>query len=260
MKLNKNEVHTVLYLMRSIHMDGRVLVNDKKIGVTGKGNATLKNRISQLSSTKNIFGAQCIAAWEISEERNCSALVYEKELHEKLKGQMVPCFKSGSMEWFYDDNEEDQFDVVNTVFEYAEKHHLKPIDLAEIQDSNAKILEKRYMKANFDDIITSVKSFLNIEDYVAVKTESCVRFTTAFNRSFHVNVRADLTKQYISISRTKQNIERYIDLSKDIYKIEISKHSGNLRVYVKSPREMAEIITLFNEQDKLNKELTLVEN
>jgi hypothetical protein len=68
-----NIQHTILYIMRSVHIDGRIFVNDKKIGVTGKGNASLKSRISQLSNTKNNFGAQCIMAWKVAESDSNSS-------------------------------------------------------------------------------------------------------------------------------------------------------------------------------------------
>jgi len=55
-------------------------VEDKKVDVTGKGSATLRDRISQLSNTKNNFGAQCIAAWKVPETDENSALFYESEL------------------------------------------------------------------------------------------------------------------------------------------------------------------------------------
>jgi hypothetical protein len=241
----KNDKHNILYIMRSIHMDGRIFVNDKKIGVTGKGNATLKSRIAQLSSTKNIFGAHCMAAWEIDSKDENSTLHYENEIHEILKNQMVSCVYNGKMEWFYDNGGE-QLDVVETVFSYAEKNKLIPIKIKELQDGNAKLLANRMIKVNYDDIITSVKTFLNIPNLINVKTRDCTRFTTPDKRSFHVNIRADITKQYISISKTKQDYEYYLSLcKKNNFKHEISKLSGNVRVYVKTPREIAKVIDTF---------------
>jgi len=226
-------------------MDGRIFVNDKKIGVTGKGNATLKSRIAQLSSTKNIFGAHCIAAWEIESNDENSALYYENEIHDILKDQMVSCVYNGKTEWFYDDGGE-QLDIIETVFSYAEKKELIPIKIKDLQDSNAKLLANKMLKANYDDIITSVITFLDIPDLLHVKTRDCTRFTTPDKRSFHVNIRADITKQYISISKTKHDYEYYLSLCrKNNFKHEISKISGNIRVYVKTPREIAKVIDTF---------------
>lgn len=43
MKENK---HNILYIMRSVHMDGGIFVNDKKIGVTGNSHfLNLANRL-----------------------------------------------------------------------------------------------------------------------------------------------------------------------------------------------------------------------
>jgi len=257
MNINKNvkkERHDILYIMRSVHMDGRILVNDKKIGVTGKGDATLKKRIAQLSSTKNIFGALCMFAWKIDSNDKNSALYYENEIHGILKNQMISCGYNGKMEWFYDDDDGEQLNVFETVSAYAEKKKLIPIEFNELQDSNAKLLANRMIKANYDDIITSVKTFLNIPNLIDVKTRDCTRFTTPDKRSFHVNIRADITKQYISISKTKQDYEYYLSLcSKNSFKHEISELSGNVRVYVKTPKEIAIVIdTFYRDENKTN--------
>jgi hypothetical protein len=242
----KGDKHNILYLMRSVHMDGRIFVNDKKIGVTGKGNATLKSRIAQLSSTKNIFGAQCIAAWEVDIRDENSALYYERELHHIFKNQMVPDVSNGKTEWFYDDDHSSQLGIIETIFLYAKNNNLILIEMDELQDSNAKILANRMIKANYDDIISSVKNFLDIPNLIDVKTRDCTRFTTPDNRSFHVNIRADITKQYISISKTKQDYERYQLLcNENDFNYQISKLSGNIRVYVKTPREIAKVIDTF---------------
>ncbi len=238
----KNGKHTILYIMRSVHLDGRIFVNDKKVGVTGKGNATLKSRISQLSSTKNNFGAQCIAAWEVSESDENSALYYEIKLHNLLKNQMVPCSTGGKVEWFYDDGNELQ-DVVNVVAEHAEKWAMVPVNVEKLQDENALALANKAKKASFEQVSEMVKAFSSSKFSSEVITKSCVRFSTDDGRSFHINVRADLNKQYISISKTQHDHERYENLCiANMFKSQISPKSGNLRVYAKSPREIAKVI------------------
>ncbi|MGL5038383.1 MAG: hypothetical protein ACRC6F_11770, partial [Aeromonas sp.] len=76
--------------------------------------------------------------------------------------------------------------------------------------------------------------------------KDCIRITTSDKRSFHINVRADLNKQYISISKTKHDYDSFIKLCiENSFKYEISKKSGNIRVYVKTPRQMAMVIDYF---------------
>jgi len=242
------EKHTILYIMRSVHLDGRIFVNDKKVGITGKGNATLKSRISQLSSTKNNFGAQCIAAWEVSERDENSARHYESKLHELLKIQMIPCATGGTVEWFYD-NGEDQLDVIGVVAENAEQWKLIPVNVEKLQDDNAKALADKAKKASFDQVLEMVKALSNSNFTSEAITKSCVRFQSDDGRSFHINVRADLNKQYISISKTRQDYSRYESLCiENVFKSQISPKSGNLRVYVKSPREMAKVIDKFYQE------------
>jgi len=226
-------------------MDGRILVNDKKVGVTGKGKATLKSRISQLSNTKNNFGAQCIAAWEIADGDDNSALYYENKLHTLLNNQVVVCNSGNNTEWFYDDGGE-QHDIIELVSTKAIEWGLKVIDVAGLQDANAKALAKKATKASYTNVLSMVDS-LTLAPFSSSKlTRDCVRVTTDDKRSFHINIRADLNKQYISVSKTKQNIEKFTTLcGEHEMKCEVSNTSGNLRVYVKTPREMARVVDSF---------------
>jgi len=129
-----NSKHTILYIMKSVHIDGRSFIKDKKIGVTGKGDATLSSRISQLSNTKNVFGAECIAAWEIPNHDSRSALYYEGKLHRKLKSNMVLDNDGDHTEWFYDDDST----IVDIVTESARKWGLYPINLDTMESTMVK--------------------------------------------------------------------------------------------------------------------------
>lgn len=231
--------------MRSVHIDGRIFVNDKKVGVTGKGNATLKTRISQLSSTKNNFGAQCIAAWKVPDSDQNSALYYESEIHRKLESQVVPCASGAKTEWFYDDGGE-HLDVVQIVSDAVEEWKLEPVDVVRLQDQNTKALADKATKASYKNVYTMVETLSNLSFDSHKLTRDCVRVTTRDKRSFHINVRADLNRQYISISKTKHDYERYLALCEDNnFKHQISPTSGNIRVYVKTPRQMANVIDVF---------------
>ncbi len=244
---NKNVKHTILYVLQSVHLDGRRYVNDKKIGISGKGSATLRSRISQLSNTKNNFGAQCVAAWEVPHEDENSAQFYERCLHQKFRDQVIHC-NGARTEWFYDDGD-GQLDIVREVSNFAEKNCLLPIDVTKLQDANAKALAKKVTRQSFDHIHSMVSSFSTAPIQNFNLTRDCVRITTNDGRSFHINVRADLNKQYISISKTKENYERFIDLCRtNNFKQKISKKSGNIRVYVRSPREMSDVIDAFYEE------------
>lgn len=134
----------------------------------------------------------------------------------------------------------------------VKKHKLTPIDVEKIKDCNAKTLEKRFLKANFDDIIKTVRSYSDLPKLEAGKTESCVRFTTPLNRSFHVNVRANVSKQFVEITGTKDNIDFYLSLFNKHYKTDLAA-KGYIKVFAKSPREIAEIILLMHKEDMLIK-------
>jgi len=240
--------HNILYVMRSVHIDGRIFVNDKKVGVTGKGSATLRDRISQLSNTKNNFGAQCIAAWKVPETDQNSALFYESEIHKKLQPQMVPCASGAKTEWFYDDGEE-QLDIVELVSDMAENWKLDIVNVASLQDQNTKALANKATKASYGNIYSLVKTFSSARFASHNLTKDCVRITTEDKRSFHINVRADLNKQYISISKTKHDYAKFEALCiENSFKYEISKKSGNIRVYVKTPRTIAKVIDTFTNE------------
>ncbi len=89
-----NSQHTIVYVMRHIDIGENVDIPYKKIGITGSGDATLTNRLRQISNTKSPIQAQCIIAWEHSDAR-----VIENALHQVLEDSRV------LGEWFLDKND-----------------------------------------------------------------------------------------------------------------------------------------------------------
>ncbi|MDF4750595.1 MULTISPECIES: GIY-YIG nuclease family protein [Vibrio harveyi group] len=86
-----NEKHSIVYVMRHIDIGQNVDIPYKKVGITGLGNATLSNRLTQISNTKSPIKAQCIAAWEHEDARKV-----ESALHQLLEDSRV------EGEWFLD--------------------------------------------------------------------------------------------------------------------------------------------------------------
>jgi len=77
--------------MRHIDIGGYIDIPYKKIGITGRGNATLTSRLRQISNTKSPIQAQCIAAWE-----HADASTLESAMHLLLDDNRI------EGEWFYD--------------------------------------------------------------------------------------------------------------------------------------------------------------
>ncbi len=86
--------HTIVYVMRHIDIGNNIDIPYKKVGITGAGNATLTNRLQQISNTKSPIQAQCIIAWSHSD-----ANAIEGALHSLLEDNKV------LGEWFLDKND-----------------------------------------------------------------------------------------------------------------------------------------------------------
>ena len=89
-----NSTHSIVYVMRHIDIGENIDIPYKKIGITGSGNATLTNRLQQISSTKSPIQAQCVIAWSHSD-----AKAIESALHQVLEDSRV------IGEWFLDKND-----------------------------------------------------------------------------------------------------------------------------------------------------------
>ncbi|MDQ7051307.1 MAG: GIY-YIG nuclease family protein [Enterobacterales bacterium] len=83
--------HSIIYVMRHIDIGGNIDIPYKKVGITGKGNATLSSRLQQISNTKSPIKAQYIAAWEHSDAR-----LVENAIHSLLDDSRI------EGEWFLD--------------------------------------------------------------------------------------------------------------------------------------------------------------
>jgi len=90
-KRTMNNQHVIIYVMRHIDIGGHIDIPYKKVGITGKGNATLSSRLQQISNTKSPIKAQCVAAWE-----HTDASSIESAMHLLLDDNRV------EGEWFYD--------------------------------------------------------------------------------------------------------------------------------------------------------------
>lgn len=84
-------MQNIIYVMRHIDIGGNIDIPYKKVGITGRGNATLSSRLQQISNTKSPIKAQCIVAWEHGD-----AKAVESALHMLLDDSRV------EGEWFVD--------------------------------------------------------------------------------------------------------------------------------------------------------------
>ena len=130
-----NDKHTVLYVMRHVDVVLGTELPYKKIGITGKGSATLSNRISQLSNTKSPIQVQCEAAWEVNDAR-----AVESALHDLLSDL------NAYGEWFIDKNNQ----LEENMRPLMELLGATPIELASSNDKVTKEFEAKE-KHNIQD-------------------------------------------------------------------------------------------------------------
>jgi hypothetical protein len=83
--------HSLVYVMRHIDIGENIDIPYKKVGITGKGGATLDSRLRQISNTKSPIKAQYVAAWHHSSA---------KEIESALHSILDECRIEG--EWFLD--------------------------------------------------------------------------------------------------------------------------------------------------------------
>ncbi len=109
---------SIIYVMRHIDIGGHIDIPYKKVGITGKGSATLDSRLQQISNTKSPIKAQCVAAWEYADAKKL-----EDALHLLLEDNRV------EGEWFYD-KEDSLVDRMHPIMELigAEEIQIKESD------------------------------------------------------------------------------------------------------------------------------------
>lgn len=180
--------------MRHIDVGGYVEIPYKKIGITGKGNATLSSRLSQISSTKSPIKAQCVAAWEFPEAREL-----ESALHQFLDDRRV------EGEWF--------LDLDNTLVE-----RLKPlmvllkaeeIHIGDDTDSYTKdVLSKEPLNvADWkQNILAEIESILDYALEVTKPSHGLTFFNKSKELTYYVGLRKS-GKHSLCVGKTK-HIER----------------------------------------------------
>ena len=126
-----NDKHTVLYVMRHVDVVLGTELPYKKIGITGKGSATLSNRINQLSNTKSPIQVQCEAAWEVDDAR-----AVESALHDLLSDL------NAYGEWFIDKNNQ----LEENMRPLMELLGATPIELASSNDKVTKEFEAKEVR------------------------------------------------------------------------------------------------------------------
>jgi len=89
-----NNRHTIVYVMKHVDIGGLVDIPYKKIGITGKGDATLDGRRRELSTTQSPIKTELVIAWEHEK-----AYSIEYALHQLLADERI------DGEWFLDTDE-----------------------------------------------------------------------------------------------------------------------------------------------------------
>lgn len=170
--------HSIIYVMRHIDIGGHIEIPYKKVGMTGKGNATLSTRLQQISNTKSPIQAQCIAAWEYHD-----AGKLETALHSLLMDQRV------EGEWFYDQDDtlvERMEPIMNLI-------GAKKIVIEQSDDSHTRNIiqrEKAVKEAKDHRLLGEISELINSPLKSGSRIEGPTFWSSSHDLTYYVNARA----------------------------------------------------------------------
>ncbi|HIF9172261.1 GIY-YIG nuclease family protein [Photobacterium damselae subsp. damselae] len=118
----------ILYVMELIDSGRQIEIPYKKVGITGKGNATLDSRIRQLSGTKCPVKVFCRAAWKFENAKGLEAAIHKLLDDKRMEG-----------EWFLDPDD----DLVERLGPLMDLVNAEPYLDAMQQDGATKSLLKK---------------------------------------------------------------------------------------------------------------------
>lgn len=196
----KSEKHCIIYVMRHVDIGGNIEIPYKKIGITGKGNATLTSRLQQISNTKSPIKSMCSAAWEHDDAQKV-----ERAIHLLLEGERV------EGEWFLDRDDSliERMAPLMTLLG-AKTIKIKPSNDDETQ---AVIMRENNLLTNKTD---SLVGEISRKLHSPLKVNSRKAGPTIFGESFtyYINVRKS-GRHKLSLGKSKNIIPKITEFLKE---------------------------------------------
>ena len=233
-----NNQHTIVYVMRHIDSGQHIEIPYKKVGITGRGNATLTSRLQQISNTKSPIKAQCVAAWQHDD-----AKAVENALHLILEDSRV------EGEWFYD--KEDT--LVERLQPMMELLGAKELEIEGADDSYSKqILQKEDegKSASNKALLGEISSLLNSALRTSIRKAGPTFFSDKTNLTYYVGYRTS-GNHILGIGRSREiydELSAFID--KKGFDVEQSP-KGYVRTMGVTANRLADLINFIESEFKL---------
>jgi len=224
-----SDQHTIIYVMRHIDIGGHIEIPYKKIGITGRGNATLSSRLQQISNTKSPIKAQCIAAWEHTDSK-----AVESALHLLLDDNRV------EGEWFYDKDDT----LVERMQPIMDLLQASEIEIEGADDTYTKSVLKKESdskSASNQSLLGAVSELLKEPLRTSIRKAGPTFFSDKTNLTYYIGYRKSGSHN-LSVGRSK---EVYDDLSAFLEErgFDVDKHArGHAVIPGLSVEMIAELI------------------
>ncbi|MBN7796331.1 GIY-YIG nuclease family protein [Parahaliea mediterranea] len=186
--------HTIIYVMRHIDIGGHIDIPYKKVGITGRGNATLSSRLQQISTTKSPIQAQCIAAWTHDD-----AKAIETAFHLLLDDSRV------EGEWFYDKDDT----LVERLQPMMELLGAQEIEIESADDSYSKNILKREddsRSASNQKLLGEISELLKTPLRTSIRKTGPTFFSDKTSLTYYIGYRKS-GNHSLSIGRSKDVYE-----------------------------------------------------
>jgi hypothetical protein len=228
-------MQNIIYVMRHIDIGGNIDIPYKKVGITGKGNATLSSRLQQISNTKSPIKAQCIVAWEHDDAR-----AVEVALHMLLDDSRV------EGEWFLDKDDT----LVERMKPMMELLGAKEAFIEQSNDVYTQSVIRKEVEAKKKSDHILVGEVLDLLD-TPLRSTSRIAGPTFFSESKHLTYYLNARKSgrhIFSIGRSKDIYEEIkVFLEENDFDVEQAKR-GHARIIGVSTETVASIINLIERE------------
>tara|TARA_R110002072_G_scaffold5527_12_gene35477 strand:- start:15210 stop:15878 length:669 start_codon:yes stop_codon:yes gene_type:complete len=181
--------------MRHIDVGENIDIPYKKVGITGKGSATLDSRLRQISRTKSPIKAQLVAAWQ-----HASAKDVEAALHSILDDRRI------EGEWFLDKDDT----LVESMRPIMKLLKATELPIAESQDEYTKSVMRREEKIKEKaehSLIAEITKFLEKPLSTSTRIAGPTFFSDEKKLTYYIAVRKS-GRHLLKIGRSKPVYKR----------------------------------------------------
>lgn len=230
-----NDKQTILYVMRHLDIGGHVEIPYKKVGITGRGSATLSSRLQQISNTKSPIKSQCVAAWSLDDAR-----AVESAIHLLLEDSRV------EGEWFLDKDDT----LVERMRPMMQLLGAQEIQIADSDDPYTVVViekENDSKSASHKTLLGEISQLVDDPLRTSIRANGPTFFSDKTELTYYINYRKSGNHR-VEIGRSKEFYSEIKDIL-DANGFEFEQHDrGHMVVFGLQPDRAAALINLLESQ------------